>query len=60
MSSLQLKHFNKERNMEGLQLYAETMDDVHDTALACIITQKQAISCCNNAKMKGRHFQDGD
>lgn len=60
MSSLRLEHFNEERNKEGLRLYAETLNEVRDTALACIITQKHAIYPRYNAKVKGRRFQVGD
>ena len=38
----------------------ETLDEVHDAALAKIISQKQAISRRYNAKVKHRHLQIGD
>ena len=43
MSSLRLEHFDEHKNDEGLLLCNETIDEVHDTALARVISQKQAI-----------------
>ena len=60
MSSLRLEHFDEDKNEEGLRLCNETLDEVHDAALAKIISQKQAISRRYNAKVKHHHLQIGD
>src|SRR3954470_19602078 len=60
MSSLRLEHFDENKNEEGLRLCNETIDEVRDTALGKIISQKQAISRRYNAKVKRRHLQVGD
>lgn len=53
-----LEHSDEERNNEAL--CAETLDEVPDSALAWIISQKQAIARRYNSKVKQRHFNVGE
>lgn len=52
MSSLWLEQFDEEKKNQGLCLCAETQDEVHDMALARMISQKKAIARCYNSKEK--------
>lgn len=60
MPSLYLEHFDEDKNREGFRLCIETIDEIHDMALECIISQKHAIFRRYNTKVKHRHFKIRD
>lgn len=52
MSSLWLKHFDDEKNNQGLRLCTKIQDEKHDKALTRMISQKQEIARHYNSKVK--------